>query len=346
MRQRHRNNIMRRTDGGGFTLIELMVVLTIIAILITFLIPVLYEAIAQARFTKWMGLRRNLQTRTSCRLLFTFHESEIWEYDEDEIDDSVDDVVTGRLYNASKAEDPKSAVNLNLTAPTPDYGELINGPLYMRTTAEGEQVGRFKYKGAMIFNEDDATGVQTVAFDEAYPSIFKTFAEEFTVYAWIYPTALSGSATNHGGHNIFMAHGSDSNNDNFEVGVNPNGSVEVYIHAVKADGKGDKWQVDAIPGSSGQITTDAWHFVCVRYNHGLVDVWVNDQRFSSDFVDRGDRKLQFAANSPITIGATYHGSDNGKGPENGFIGRIGEVVGFNEAVSEGDVMVFYQHGLQ
>ncbi len=53
MRQRHRSDTTRRKDGGGFTLIELMVVLTIIAILITFLIPVLYEAIAQARYTKW-----------------------------------------------------------------------------------------------------------------------------------------------------------------------------------------------------------------------------------------------------------------------------------------------------
>ncbi|MEJ2293490.1 MAG: hypothetical protein P8Y23_01830, partial [Candidatus Lokiarchaeota archaeon] len=62
---------------------------------------------------------------------------------------------------------------------------------------------------------------------------------EFTYCAWINPSSLSGGATNHQTENVIAAKASDAINDNFEIGVNNEGNIHVYLDTESRDTQTD-----------------------------------------------------------------------------------------------------------
>lgn len=339
MKRRSTDGIRRRFTAErprGFTIIELMVVITIIAILMTILIPTLDKALRQAAYTRWMGLRHDLQARATCRILYTFQRDEIATYDQEKSNDR-----TGRIYNLAKVLDPRD-VSRDEMRTAPRFGELINNPEHRFTLDDGEMAARFVYKGTMIFNESG--GPHAVWMEEELPSCFKRGDKEFTVYAWVYPTALKGSSSNHSVNNCLVARASDNHNDNFEFGIDSGGGLDVYIDCGTDSNNGtDTSAVLTPPDDEKKVEeNNGWYFVCVRYDHGVVDCWINDEKMRSE-AWLGSGKMDQAEGSPLSVAATYHGG-GGDGPEVPYTGRMDEVVVISEAVPDNEIMDFYHIG--
>jgi prepilin-type N-terminal cleavage/methylation domain-containing protein len=157
--------------------------------------------------------------------------------------------------------------------------------------------------------------------------VFGTGSDSFSVAAWINPLSLSDSQTNHGTQNCFSAKASDSYNDNFEIGVNTDGTIHVYIDTLGKD-------KDADLGTAGSITVGIWNFVVMSYNNGSVTVTVNDKKYQDTSTWSGGGGLDNAAGSPFTIGSSQH-------TDNYFKGKIDEVMVFSKALTDEEITSLY-----
>ena len=152
--------------------------------------------------------------------------------------------------------------------------------------------------------------------------VFGTTSNQFTVAAWIRPTALGTAVTNHQTANCFIAKASDGNNDNLEMGVNPNGTIHVYIDS---SGKDTYAEI----GTAGDVPLDAWTFVALTYESGTTTVTINSTRYDAAAWSGGGN-LDNAAGSEFTIGSSQH-------TDNYFEGYIDEVYVFDQALSADDI---------
>ncbi|MFX1413702.1 MAG: LamG-like jellyroll fold domain-containing protein [Promethearchaeota archaeon] len=159
---------------------------------------------------------------------------------------------------------------------------------------------------------------------EAVGDPFNGASTEFTACAWINPSSISGDATNHQTENVFLAKASDSYNDNFEIGVNNEGNIHVYIDTETDDRYADF-------GPAGKITTaGGWFFVAVRYINGLVEVFLKDTWYPDATTWQGATDLDEAVGSPFTIGASEHINQY-------FKGQIDEVAVYNKYLTNQEV---------
>jgi hypothetical protein len=162
------------------------------------------------------------------------------------------------------------------------------------------------------------------------------FSNEFTVCAWIDPNDLSGGATNHQTENVIVAKASDAYNDNFEMGVNNEGSIHVYIDTESRDTFADFSPAGTI------TTTGGWYFVTLRYQQGVAEVRIvqinnpsnpnNDIWWSMPNWNGAD-DIDGANGSPFTIGASEH-------IDQFFKGMIDEVAVYNKYLSDQEVEDF------
>jgi len=196
-------------------------------------------------------------------------------------------------------------------------GQLINSPSW---------VDGIVRKGL----EFDSSASQFVDFGAALEGTGEPFnvgSTEFTMTAWINPTDYSHTqASNHGTRNCFMAKASDPYNDNFEVGVNIDGTIHVYIDCA---GTGADTYTDF--GVAGDVVQGQWNFVAVRFDvsTGLVDVRINNNWYSSSKWS-GATHMDTAVGSLFTIGSTDHSNIY-------FDGIIDEVALYNISITNTEV---------
>ncbi|MFX1267348.1 MAG: LamG domain-containing protein [Promethearchaeota archaeon] len=180
--------------------------------------------------------------------------------------------------------------------------------------------GRVQY--GMEFDGNDFVSYASGLQDVGDP--FDDLSNEFTACAWINPSLLSGGATNHQTENVFLAKASDPYNDNFEIGINNEGNIHVYLDTETDDRYADF-------GPAGKITTTGgWYFVAVRYRNGLVEVFIQDTWYPDSTTWAGAMDIDQAEGSPFTIGASEHINQY-------FKGVIDEVAVYNTFLTDQEV---------
>ncbi|MCH9741235.1 MAG: discoidin domain-containing protein, partial [Epsilonproteobacteria bacterium] len=177
------------------------------------------------------------------------------------------------------------------------------------------------------FEQASSQYVEVNGFDD----IFGTSSSAFTFATWLNPSSLSDERTNHYTKNTFMAKASDSKNDNLEVGVNPDGTLHVYLDTKSKDKYADF-------GKAGDISTNSWHFVAVTYENGKVTVVIDDKTYTDTTTWAGATILDQSVGSPFTLGATLHGKNK---VDNFFDGYIDEVKIFDKALSTNELSTMY-----
>jgi len=148
---------------------------------------------------------------------------------------------------------------------------------------------------------------------EGFDNVLGTTSDAFAITAWIYPTSLSdkNETTNHGTENTFMAKASDSKNDNFEIGVNPNGTIHLYLDTQSKDTQTDL-------GAKGDVSINKWHFIALSYEDGTVTLQIDDKSYINSTTWSGATVIDDATGSPLTLGASIH-------KDNFFDGYMDEV---------------------
>ena len=154
-------------------------------------------------------------------------------------------------------------------------------------------------------------------------NVFGTSSSSFSVAAWIRPFSLSSSQTNHKTQNCFVAKASDLYNDNFEMGVNTNGTIHVYIDTSGKDKYADF-------GVAGSINLGSWNFVVLMYDNGSVSVTINGSRYEDTKTWKGGGNIDSATGSIFSIGSSQHN-------DNYFFGMIDEVMIFSNALTDDDI---------
>ncbi len=157
---------------------------------------------------------------------------------------------------------------------------------------------------------------------------FHGSTKQWTMTAWIKPDDLSdSSATNHGTQNCFMAKASDPYNDNFEIGVNTNGKIHVYLDM---DGRDSQLNFDL----TGTVEVDKWNFVALKVDlaksNYKVGVKVNDASFQYTTNWDSGNDMDEAYGSTFSIGSSEH-------IDNYFEGSIDEVAFYDIPLSDEDI---------
>ncbi len=183
------------------------------------------------------------------------------------------------------------------------------------TTAEGGKINR----------AGEFTGNNYLDAGDSFNDILGTESNQFTITAWINPAQLTDARTNHYTKNTFIAKASDRRNDNLEIGVNPDGSLHLYL-----DTRGR----DRSANIGGGISTNSWHFVAVSYQDGVVRVNIDGQSYINDTTWANGGYIDQAVGSPFTIGASLH-------VDNFFTGKIDEVKIYKNALTQDQVQEIY-----
>ena len=203
-----------------------------------------------------------------------------------------------------------SAREVKDSSPNNHHGKAKSG-------ADTDSDGKIN-RGAK-FEQSSNQYVEINGFDD----IFGASSNEFAITVWIRPSSLSSAQTNHHTKNTFFAKASVPKNDNIEIGVNPDGTLHIYLDTKNKDRYADF-------GIAGDIAVDKWNFIVVSYKNGKVKVEINDNSYSNNSTWAGATKIDQAVGSPITIGASIH-------IDNFFDGKIDEVKIFSKELSQDQI---------
>ena len=196
-------------------------------------------------------------------------------------------------------------------------------------TPDGTVNGNPQYVNGLAQYGLDFDGNDFISYPsglEAPGDPFSDFSTEFTVCAWINPDSISGGATNHETENVIMAKAGNVISDNFEIGVNNEGNIHVYLDTESRNTYADF-------GPNGTITeAGGWYFIAFRYQQGVAEVRIQDTWYPSS-AWTGATDLSQSEGNPFTIGASQHKYQF-------FKGIIDEVAVYNKYLSDQEVEDF------
>ncbi|MBI1375099.1 MAG: prepilin-type N-terminal cleavage/methylation domain-containing protein [Phycisphaera sp.] len=289
---------------AGFTLIEMLVVVTIILVLVGLLVPTLDRAIQKAAYAAWTGFSKNIATDPDMVLYYNFERGDGNDH---------------HLRNLAQG-DPHSQytyVSKDYHLDLYDNNAVIGTPGADPSDGKPEwKDGRWAGKGALHF--DGAPSGQYAMGSDRIGQAHVNFAGSFTVGAWVRTDQAEPDGTD---YNAIVTHGDNTWRMHLAGG---GGQVKFDCNGL------------AYLQSNSRIDDGEWHFVT-----GVFDKAKKEQRI---YVDgrlentatglTGD--LSFSS-KPVAVGQNSDAISS----DRGWRGSIDEVFVMKRALDDATVKDFY-----
>jgi len=187
-----------------------------------------------------------------------------------------------------------------------NHGEIVGGAQIV----EGLEGGAIEFDGI-----DDYIDMG----NNAIGGIFEPGGSAFTISAWVNPSELRSTVTNHNVSNVLLSRGSDPFNDNFELGISGDGNLILYTDTDGGD--------TTVTVGSGEITVGEWSQIVVVFDAGAVTALLNGASYETTV---SGTNFDQAAGSPFTIGDTLH-------EEHPYSGLADDIRILNRAMTADDL---------
>ena len=197
-----------------------------------------------------------------------------------------------------------------------DYDGIINGA----TITSGLGQNAYNFNG---------TDQYIVMPSDPYNGALSDSDDTMSISVWLYPTSVSSNATNHGIQNCFVAHSSDNDNDNFELGVDySTNALQVYLDT----------NIDdlTVTFSNTILTMNTWTFLVLTVDlvNGIVRAYKNGILSEESTSWSGSNTFDDAANTEFTIGAS-------RSYREPFAGKIQDVRLYTDVLSAEEAAILY-----